>query len=544
MKLKIFFISLFISVSLLGKSQADSLLRELVLAKNPKTKITIYNKLFLEYEFENSTLAKSYLKKALSLAKQYALKKEIADTYNYFGFLAEDQDNYPLALKYYKMGLTIRKELNDLKGIGAFYNNIAIIYNAQGNYKESIENHLASLEVENKLNNQEGIAASLNNIGNVFANQGNNGQALKYYFKCLQKMESMNNIEGLATSYNNIGEIHYSMKDYEKAISSHLQALKIRKKLKDENGIASSFKNLGNVYSALGNYSKSLEFHFASLEIENKYQDKNGIARSYSNIGSVLTDQADKMENTYLKKLKLNDALKYQLSAIKLKEEIGDKAGLAASYNNLGATYFSQNNYSLSRIAYTKAREIGLNIGHKDWLTISYFELSKLDSIHHNMRAAIENYKLYRIYKDSVNSEETQKLAIQTQMTFEFEKKEAIAKVANKKELENHKKVEDEKARKQNIIIFFSIIGLLFLFAFSIYIIISLKKSRKQNKIIAKQKEIVEHQRNEVEHQKELVEEKQKEVMDSIRYARRIQFAQLPSLLYINKNLNKLNKTK
>ena len=71
-----------------------------------------------------------------------------------------------------------------------------------------------------------------------------------------------------------------------------------------------------------------------------------------------------------------------------------------------------------------------------------------------------------------------------------------------------------------------------------------MKKSRKQNKIIAKQKEIVEHQRNEVEHQKELVEEKQKEVMDSIRYARRIQFAQLPSLLYINKNLNKLNKTK
>ena len=43
----------------------------------------------------------------------------------------------------------------------------------------------------------------------------------------------------------------------------------------------------------------------------------------------------------------------------------------------------------------------------------------------------------------------------------------------------------------------------------------------------------------EITKQKEIIEEKQKEILDSIHYAKRIQTALLPSEKYIGRNLNR-----
>ncbi|MGV2482355.1 UNVERIFIED_CONTAM: hypothetical protein IGO34_36770, partial [Salmonella enterica subsp. enterica serovar Weltevreden] len=51
--------------------------------------------------------------------------------------------------------------------------------------------------------------------------------------------------------------------------------------------------------------------------------------------------------------------------------------------------------------------------------------------------------------------------------------------------------------------------------------------TKKQNAIIEQQKAQVELKNEEITHQKELVDEKQKEIIDSINYARRIQQAVL-----------------
>ena len=45
-----------------------------------------------------------------------------------------------------------------------------------------------------------------------------------------------------------------------------------------------------------------------------------------------------------------------------------------------------------------------------------------------------------------------------------------------------------------------------------------------------------------IEKQKEMVEEKQKEILDSIHYAKRIQRALLPTEKYFEKNIKNLKK--
>jgi hypothetical protein len=67
------------------------------------------------------------------------------------------------------------------------------------------------------------------------------------------------------------------------------------------------------------------------------------------------------------------------------------------------------------------------------------------------------------------------------------------------------------------------------------FIFRSYRQKQKANIIISQQK-------SEVEKQKNLVEEKQKDILDSIHYAKRIQQSLLPTEKYIEKKLNELKK--
>jgi hypothetical protein len=59
--------------------------------------------------------------------------------------------------------------------------------------------------------------------------------------------------------------------------------------------------------------------------------------------------------------------------------------------------------------------------------------------------------------------------------------------------------------------------------------------ARRQKSIIEKQKVIVEKQKN-------LVDEKQKEILDSIHYAKRIQQALITNEKYIERSLSSMNR--
>ena len=80
--------------------------------------------------------------------------------------------------------------------------------------------------------------------------------------------------------------------------------------------------------------------------------------------------------------------------------------------------------------------------------------------------------------------------------------------------------------KRQNIWIWLIAIVAFFVALITIVVFRSLQIARKQKLII--------------EYQKELVEEKQREIMDSIYYARRIQRSLLPTEKYIDKSFKRL----
>ena len=485
------FITLVLSLNCFAQqNNIDSLLTLLKTTKEDTTKVKILNNLFLHYEFTDDEKAGEYLNKALSISQSIVpkgiAKKSLSTTYIHLGYFEEDKGNYPEALKNYLHALEIKQETGDKQGVADSYNNIGSVYYAQGNYPEALKNYFASLKIFEAIGNKKDNAASHNNIGIIYYNQGN----------------------------------------YPEALKNHFASLKIKEAIGDKAGVSYSYNNIGNVYVAQGNYQEALNNYFASLKIKEAMGDKKGIASSYNNIGLVYYDQANYQE-----------ALKNYYASLKIKEEIGDNAGIATSYSNIGKIFIKQRKYNEAEKYLIKAKELSQKIGHKKYLRDTFIGLMNLDSAKGNYKGAYENHKLYILYRDSIDNEETRKKTIQGQMTYDFEKKEAVATAEHKKELENQHALADEKSRKQKAVLLLVSCVLLLVFVFAGFIFRSLRITRKQKHIIELQKKRVEQQKQEVEHQKLLVEEHQKEIIDSITYAKRLQQAILPSEEEINKYL-------
>ena len=142
---------------------------------------------------------------------------------------------------------------------------------------------------------------------------------------------------------------------------------------------------------------------------------------------------------------------------------------------------------------------------------------SRIDSASGNYKGAFEHYKQFIIFRDSITNETNRKASIKSQLKYEYDKKEAVIKEQQEKE----RLVAQEKNRFQQIVIWSVIVGLLLVIVFAGYIVRTLRTTRVQ---------------------KAIIEEKQREILDSIHYAKRIQKSLLPTEKYIHSSLKRMRK--
>ena len=373
---------------------------------------------------------------------------------------------------------------------------------------------------------KKGMSNSLSNIGYSYDILGNYPKALDYAFKALAIDEALNNKKGIAIRLGNIGIVYDEQNDYSKALEYYFRALKIDEELGNKNGVSRHLGNIGLVYKdqACANVhplkrdsllNKALKYYSQALQISQTTGDKNGMRRHLGNMGVVFKIQG-----------RFDIALDYTFKALKIAQEMKRLDGIAYWSASIGSIYTETKKfekaekYLLDGLKIYKEIKVSYEIVIiEEYLTVLYEKTNR-----HML--ALKHYKRATVLKDSLFNEEKNKELTRKELNFEFEKKEAIAKAEHKKEIEKQKAVADEKNRKQKIITVSVIGGLVLVLVFAGFIFRSLRLTRRQKLII--------------EEQKKSVEMKQKEIIDSIYYARRIQQALLPSKKYIEKKLRGL----
>ncbi len=468
------------------------------------------------------------------------LKTDMADTnkLNHLNKLAGEHvgvGNYDSSMYYANSSLTLATILDKVstdpkikqtikKTEAVSLNTIGAVYYYQGNYPEAVKNYGTCLKIREEIGDKKNIAISFGNIGLVLDAQGNYPEALKNYFLSLKIREKLNDSYGIADSYNNIGLIYMHQGNYPEALKHYFSSLKIKEKIDDKKGMAATYNNIGSVYSDQGNYSEALKNHFAALKIRQSINDRKGIAYSYNNIGTVYYSLGNYQE-----------ALINYMASLKIKKAIGNKAGIASSYTNIGGVFTKQKKYKEAEEYLNKAKELSKMIGYKEYLREIYSSLTELDSSRENYKGAYENHKLYVLYSDSIDNEETKKKTIQSQMTYDFEKKEA----ATKAEQDKKDAVALADNKRQQLFLSFLAALAMAIGVIAIVIFRGLQQSKKAKKVIELQRDEISQQKETVEHQKLLVEEHQKEIVDSITYAKRIQYTLLANKQLLDTNLPK-----
>ena len=367
------------------------------------------------------------------------------------------------------------------------------------------------------------IASAYNNLGSVYDDEGDYAKAIDYYLKSLKINEELSNNIRKAAILGNIGVVYRNLKNYPKALEYYFMALKINEQVGNKNGITIRLTNIGNVYNSLKDANKALEFYFKALKMTEELNDKKSKAVILGNMGGIYQQQ-----NNYAK------ALESYFLALDMQKELNSKSGMAVNLGNIGALYTEQKKYNEGEKYLLKAIELTTEIKALDLTKQFELLISKLYDETGDYKKALEHHHAYTFLKDSIYNTQSNRHFNEMTTKYESEKREQelkLIKIAQEKE---RVLTASENKRHQLLLLLISAIAI----AIALIAIIVFRALR----ITRKQKHIIELQSEEVSKQKQLIEENQKEILDSIHYAKRIQIAHLPSDKKIENSLNRLNK--
>jgi len=423
-----------------------------------------------------------------------------------------DWINNTIQIKLKQKNLTKEEKVFYEKNLASSINNMGYLYSTHGDYKTAITFYEKSLKIQKKLKNIKEVAVLYNNIGRAYVQRGETSKALTYYYKSLKISELTGDKQNIAVTSNNIGLIYSEQKSYDLAIEQFWKSLKNNRQIGNKNGIALAYNNIGYVYSLRKDYKTTLKYYKQCLALRKEVGGERFIAYSLNNIGFIYGKEKD-----------YKNALLYFKKSLQILEKIKDKNGLVFAYHNLGDIYAHFGKNKISKKYADLCIELSKEIGNVDGIKNAAQLLYTIYNKNGNYKDALLNYHLYIEMRDSLSNETLRKKAIQENLQYEYDKKSLADSLSyiEKQKLEQYKYNQNIKQQKT-----YTYIGIYSVFALLIIAGIILKgySDKKKNNLLLEEKS-------------NLIAEKNKEITDSINYAKRIQQAILPSDVDLNKYL-------
>jgi tetratricopeptide (TPR) repeat protein len=385
----------------------------------------------------------------------------------------------------------IAEKLNHAKLIAEAYNHKGFLYEDKGDLKNALIMYGKVLKIGLEIHDARIISNSYNNIGVMYKIQGDFAAALSNYHKCLKIELKAKDSNAIAGTYVNIGEIYRGQRDYKKALLFFYKALKLWKNTELYYQKAVVLNDIGLALEKQGKITEARKALLESFVNYKKANMKGGMATSLMNISLTFN------KNDYP-----DSAVFYSLSSLKYAQNSGDSLTIMISYNGLGEALITvgKNSEALQNFKisyhYFKKNELIENLKDASYgLSKVYYRLGNYKFAHQFLNEYVS------LSRKILNSERTEQLA-EMEARFQSVQKDKLL-VENKAEI---------KLKKNQQSALF--IGLFIVLLSTIFIYNRFRVTRKQKIII--------------ESQKHLVEEKNKEILDSITYAKRIQSAILP----------------
>lgn len=383
-----FFLFIFFSLGIAVCAQdtkIDSLRKELDKEQNDLKKSALLNQLADLYKSENPLYTKEFSEKALAISKKNKQTGEEGKAYINLGNYSIITGDYPRALQYFQLA----KDLFEQDDSGKYSTELARVYGS---------------------------------IGIVFSEQNSYARALEYNLKALKIYENRDDQQTLSRIYNNTGIVYKALKENNQAFNYFKKAEKLQKSLNDPT-IGITMTNIGNIYLEQKDYPNAFEYY---QKAENRFRENpnpRGSGELYNSLGLYYQETG-----------KTTEAVDSWNRAIGEFSRIEDKFGISDTHYFLGRFYLSRKEFKSAAHHTREANALAKELGLLEMLTLSEKQLRDIYEASGNYNLALHHAKEYDTYKDSlINYREIRK-SVQSEMDFEFEKKEALHKEQQQKQ--------------------------------------------------------------------------------------------------------------
>lgn len=498
---------LIVAITCIGFSQegnkTDVLLQQLEKAKSDTARVNILNDLSREYAYSEPEIAVKHLKEAIQLSKKNNYTYGLSRAYLIYGIVFYFQYEFDSTLSYYNQSLLLNIQLNNQKEIANLYNNIGLIHHIKADYSQAIDFYSKGLKIRTQINDLKGGSESYNNIGAIYYEQGNYEKALENYFKSLAISEDLQDMTMSASTLANIGGIYEEQDKTDKALEYFLRANNMATKAMDRRRMADTYRNIGGVYDTKEKFDSAIIQYQNALTIYEEIEDYRGLIVIYNLFGQ---SYRNKYEIDSIKDPKLLDKAKkyYEQSQQLNQKEVDDAAELIYTYQGFGDLFSATNQYKKAIPYYLEAKQMAEEIESIESIKLAHEGLSKAYAALRKYKKAYQNHVQFKNWHDTLRSSENVEVLTQMSMQHEFDKQQKI------QELEYQ-----QKLKRQRLIRSFILTGFIIVLLFSIQVFRSYQRKKRDNKLLAEQNEKIEKQKE--------------EITDSIKYAKRIQSAILPS---------------
>jgi len=423
---------------------------------------------------KEEVLYKNHIKMALKYNDYESYTDAIYSLSNYFF----KQGNMLKRLNVLQEGYETNLKAKFYRGVSRMLIQTAFFYSENKDTTAALDYINKAIENEKLINDEKRKNRAFIVRGNLYRDLGQYAKALNEYNGAIQGYSNAKDTSAVSDAYRQIGYLYQNKKDYEKAIENFKKGEHIAQSNNDFGLLVQFLIGKGDALASLGRYDEAIAEH--------KW------------LWDKISPNLDKTDHS---------------SIVFFGSHLAKDYVLAKQYKNAKAILDII--VPITSVAVEKSNVENLAF--------------RADSALGNYKEALIHYQNFIQIQTKLNDAEIAKAGVQQKFKADIEKQNV--------EQEKERVIAKAESKRQKLFLLLGSVVLILVAVFAVFVFKNLKKSQKQNKIIALQKQEVETQKDEIQNQKHLVDEKQKEIVDSITYAKRLQQAILPPQEFFDKHI-------
>jgi len=303
-----------------------------------------------------------------------------------------------------------------------------------GQSQTDADQNVATLEKLTKSNNKITRIDALNDIAELYYNLDIR-KSLDYGQEALDLAQEEDYIQGVKNAYKILRRIHRRLGNYTVAIEYTLQNLPIAEQLRDTAELLDAYTTLGNIHSAMNNFTESQQYLKQARVIGEKINAPtlanilNYIGRGYGKSGDYdsaifyikaamqreldypqsgygLSYIYNNLAEVYIELGKYEEAIHFYDLSSSLEEERKSPLGKTFTLSGLARVYQRKKEYDKAIALALQSIEISTQNLYRDKAREAYGILYEIYQDKGDYKKALDYYKAFNLYKDSIFSED------------------------------------------------------------------------------------------------------------------------------------------